>query len=306
MTGGSGLTTMFRMHYENSEAEDFNETIMKLWRYGTTWTGFTATAYDSVNNYIEVSGLTTIAGTWGLGTSISSITVSDINGGSAIAGDSVLYTINVTNPYKVTKNSIVLSDTIDNNLIIKSGTISSSGVLSGATNNGSGSLTGGQIVWPTFSLASGGSASYTFKANTDSAMDVSEAIVNRATINFGSAIEFVSSSITISNYPNIAIDTNIVSDSNPVPGDTLIYTLKFRNTGTSNATTVALTYTIPSNTSFVTNAFAAGKGIEVNGTAVTNTADGDEGSLSGSNVLVNVTTLTPGSYKQVRFKTVIN
>ncbi len=85
-----------------------------------------------------------------------------------------------------------------------------------------------------------------------------------------------------------------------------MYTIKYRNSGTSNATTVVLTYTVPSNTSFVTAAFGAGKGIEVNGVGKTNASDGDEANISGSIITVNFTTQPPGAFKIVKFKAVIN
>jgi uncharacterized repeat protein (TIGR01451 family) len=308
MTGGSGLTSTVRLHYENSEANSLNENIMKLWQYAGSWQNRSSSAVDSTVNYIEMSGLTSsIAGDWGIGSSVSSKTVSDINGGTANAGDSLLYTISITNPYNVTKNSILVTDPLDNNLIVKSGSISNSGGLAGAANNGNGSLVGGTITWPALSLTSGSTTTRTFKVNTDSLMDVSEAVNNTAAIDFGgSNIENVSASITITNIANITIDTNIVSHQSPVPGDTLVFTLKYRNTGTSNATTVNATYTIPGNTSFVTNGYGAATGIQVNGTPKTNAADADEVTVSGSTITIAIPTLVPGAYEIVKFKTIVN
>jgi uncharacterized repeat protein (TIGR01451 family) len=308
LTGGSGLTSTLRLHYENVDANSLNETIMDLWQYSSLWVNRGSTSFDSVNNYIEMSGLTnSIAGDWGIGTNASSKTVSDINGGVANAGDSLLYTISITNPYNVTKSSIVVTDPLDNNLILKSGTISNSGGIAGQSNNGNGSMVGGTITWPSFSLASGASATRTFKTNTDSLMDVSEAVNNTATIDFGSGnTENVSASVTITNIANISIDTNVVSHANPIPGDTLVYTLKYRNTGTSNATTVTTAYTIPSNTTFVVNGYGALSGIEVNGVAKTNASDADEVTVSGSTITITFATLQPGVYKQVKFKTIVN
>ncbi|MFZ4619608.1 MAG: fibronectin type III domain-containing protein [Bacteroidota bacterium] len=308
MTGGSGLTATLRLHYENVDANSLNETIMKLWQFSSTWQNRSSTAFDSVNNYIESSGLTnSIVGNWGIGSNASSKTVSDINGGIANAGDSLLYTITVTNPYNVTKGTIIVTDQLDNNLILKSGTMSNSGGIAGQSNNGNGSMVGGTITWPSFSLASGASASRTFKTNTDSMMDVLEGVANTATIDFGGGnTENVSASVTITNIANIAIDTNVVSIANPIPGDTLVYTLKYRNTGTSNATSVTTTYTIPANTTFNPNGYGALKGTEVNGVAKTNTSDGDEVTVSGSTITITFPVLSPGLYKQVKFKTIVN
>ncbi|MBI2429815.1 MAG: hypothetical protein HYV29_13675 [Ignavibacteriales bacterium] len=308
MSGGSGLTSTLRLHYENSEANELNETIMNLWRYTSSWQNQTATTRDSVNNYIELAGISTVTGDWAIGSSASSKTISDINGAVANAGDSLLVTIDVTNPYKSTKNNILVSDPLDNNFILKTGTIGNSGNISGQSVNANGSMVGGTVQWPTFALVSGASTSRTFKVFPDSLTGVpTELISNTASIDFGGGnVEYVAGSITITNIANITIDTNIVSNQTPIPGDTLIYTLKYSNVGTSNATTVVLTYTIPGNTSFVTNGYGAGTGIEVNGAPKTNAADVDEVSVAGANITVSFTSLTPGSQKQVKFKTVVN
>ncbi len=308
LSGGSGLTSTVRFHYENSEANNLNETILKLWQHSGSWQSVNTTAYDSVNNYIEVSGLTSsIAGNWGIGSSASTKSIIDLNGGSPLAGDSLQYTITITNPYKVTKGSIVVTDPMDDNVIVRSATISDGGSVSGQFNNGNGSMVGGTILWPSFSLVSGASASRTFVAQTDSLMDVLELINNVASIDFGGGVvENVAASVTISNTANIAIDTNIVSNQTPVPGDTLIFTLKYRNTGTSNATSVTASYTIPGNTNFMTDGYGSGMGIQVNSTAKTNAADADEVSVSGSTITIAFPTLSPGAYKEVKFKTIVN
>ncbi|MFA6457497.1 MAG: hypothetical protein WCW40_11805, partial [Bacteroidota bacterium] len=265
VTGGSGLTSTIRLHYENSETNNLNETIMKLWNHSGSWQPYASTSFDDVNNFVEVAGIATpISGDWGIGSSVSSKSVTDMDGNSAIAGDSLLYTITITNPYITVQSTVIVSDTLDNNLILTNGSISNTGAIAGQWNNGNGSLVGGTITWPAFSLASGASTVRTFQVNTDSMMDVSETISNSAAIDFsGTNPETVTASLLITNIAVVSIDTNIVSDQNPIPGDTLIYTLKYRNTGTSNATSVTATYTIPGNTTFVLNGYGAGTGTAV-------------------------------------------
>jgi hypothetical protein len=69
---------------------------------------------------------------------------------------------------------------------------------------------------------------------------------------------------------------------------------------------VTATYTIPGNTTFVLNGYGAGTGTAVNGVAKTNDPDADEVSISGSTITVTFSLLTPGSYTQVNFKTILN
>jgi len=308
ITGGSGLITTLRLHYENSETNNLNETIMKLWNDAGAWIPYASTSFDDVNNYIEVAGIaSSVSGDWGIGSSVSSKAVTDMNGNSAIAGDSLLYTITITNPYITIQNTVIVTDTLDDNLILTNGSISDLGAIAGQTNNGNGSLVGGTITWPAFSLNSGASAVRTFQVNTDSLMDVSETISNSASIDFsGTNPETVTASVLITNMAEVIIDTNVVSDQNPIPGDTLVFTLKYRNIGTSNATSVTATYTIPGNTTFVLNGYGAGTGTTVNGVPMTNDADADEVTISGSTITVTFSQLSPGSYKQLNFKTILN
>jgi uncharacterized repeat protein (TIGR01451 family) len=82
--------------------------------------------------------------------------------------------------------------------------------------------------------------------------------------------------------------------SNPAPGDVIEYTLTITNNGTGTATNLSTTNVIPTNTTFLPNAYAAGKGIMIGGVAQTNVVDGDNGSFVGSTVSASSLTVNGG------------
>ena len=147
-TGGS-FTATLRLHYENSETNSLNESLLKLWTdSSSTWVNEGATSRDSVNNYVELAGVTTF-GTWAIGASASSKAFVDNNGGSTNAGDTLTCTVTAVNPYLITKSTVNVSDALSSNFILVPGTISNSGGISGQTLTGM-NLEGGTITWPSF------------------------------------------------------------------------------------------------------------------------------------------------------------
>ena len=90
-----------------------------------------------------------------------------------------------------------------------------------------------------------------------------------------------------------------VDKSHGKPGDTLTYSMTYKNTGTANATFVTLTDPSPNNTTYVANS------VTINGTAQTDAADGDETTYSGGMLQINIGTVTPGQTGTIIFKVVI-
>lgn len=303
-TGGS-FTATLRLHYENSETNNLDETGLKLWEYtGGAWVNQGATSRDSINNYVEATGVTSFS-QWAIAASASSKGLVDNNGGSAIAGDTLAYTVTVVNPYKSTKPTINVSDALSSRFILVPGTISNGGSISGQVLTGM-NLEGGTITWPAFSLAGGASVTRTFQLRSDSTISPLQSISNTAQIDFGSGkVEYVSASVTLTNLPNITI-TNSVDNTKPIPGDMLTYTLSIKNNGTANATNITLNSAIPNNTTFNANAYGAGKGVQIDGVAKTNASDGDGATVSGGSITVIIATLAPGATTQISFKTAVN
>ncbi len=102
-TGGSGFTFTMRLHYQNSEVVPPNiKSTLKAWQRTSTgpdvWARLGATSIDSVNYWVENTGVTTV-GTW----SLSSTTVPNIvltlaaSAANPVPGDTVTYTISYSN-----------------------------------------------------------------------------------------------------------------------------------------------------------------------------------------------------------------
>jgi Domain of unknown function DUF11 len=304
-TGGS-FTATLRLHYLDAEANGLDETGLKLWEYnGSSWVNMGSTANDSVNNYVEVSGLTSLTYPWALGASASSVTVQDVNGGVTNSGDTLVYTVTARNPYLAAKSGIVISDPLSSDFILNPGTISNGGSISGQTLSG-GNLTGGTVTWAAFSLNGGATATRTFALRADSTINVSQTISNTAQINYGGAnSEYVSVPVNFVNLPNVVI-TNSVDNTTPVPGDTLTFTVTFKNSGTSNATSVVMTNDSPNNATFLANEYGSGKGVLLDGIGETNISDADPVTVSGSTIVVSISTIPPGIIHTVKFKALVN
>ena len=62
---GSGYTATLRLHYLDAALNGNNESTMTLWRYnGSVWTSQGKTANDTINNWVELSGITDITSRW--------------------------------------------------------------------------------------------------------------------------------------------------------------------------------------------------------------------------------------------------
>jgi len=303
-TGGSFAATL-RLHYENSETNDLDELGLKLWRDSAgTWLDRGAATRDSVNNYVELADITAFS-SWAIGASASSKTLVDNNGGSVNAGDTLAYTVTIVNPYKSTKPTIDVSDPLSSKFILVPGTISNGGGIAGQVLTGM-NLEGGTITWPSFSLAGGASVIRTFQLRSDSTISPSQTIANTAQIDYGGGkVEYVSIPVTFTNLPDIAI-TNAVDNTMPVPGDVLTYTLSVRNNGTSNATNITLNTAIPNNTTFNVDGYGVGFGVQVDGVPKTNASGDDEVTYGGGSITVTISTLSPGTTTQIKFKTTVN
>ncbi|MFA6467853.1 MAG: hypothetical protein WCW35_03075 [Bacteroidota bacterium] len=83
------------------------------------------------------------------------------------------------------------------------------------------------------------------------------------------------------------------------PGDTLIYTITYTNTGSGTANSIVITDASPTNTSYIAdslkidNSTNLGTGDGTNFVTLTDAADSDEGTVSSGTITVNVGTVGP-------------
>jgi len=87
--------------------------------------------------------------------------------------------------------------------------------------------------------------------------------------------------------------TKSVDPTTANPGQEILYTVYFRNVGGSAATNLIISDTIPLNTAYVAGSLKIGNAAStyVSATALTDTADGDAGQVSGASVIFTITTV---------------
>lgn len=95
-TGGSGYTATLRLHYLDSELNGNNESTLQLWRNdGSSWTPQGVTNRDTVQNWVEYSGVTqfspwTISGPIGPTAALVSVSGRVITSNGIGIGDAVI------------------------------------------------------------------------------------------------------------------------------------------------------------------------------------------------------------------------
>jgi hypothetical protein len=63
---------------------------------------------------------------------------------------------------------------------------------------------------------------------------------------------------------------------------------------------------LPGNVTFQTGTYGAGNGIQVDGVAKTNAADGDNGSFAAGTVTVTIPSLAPNASSVIKFRVAVN
>lgn len=88
--------------------------------------------------------------------------------------------------------------------------------------------------------------------------------------------------------------------TNQVPGSTVTYTLAATVSGTGSLANLKVTDSIPTGTTYTTGS------LTLDGTALTDAADGDAGTYTGTGIAVTLGTVASGTTRTVTFKVKIN
>ncbi|MFA5833962.1 MAG: hypothetical protein WDA22_10855 [Bacteroidota bacterium] len=218
----------------------------------------------------------------------STKTYVDGNGGFVKPPDTLLYTVKVKNSGSVGATSISLKDTLPTDVTILTGTIS-----------GGGSAAGRVISWPLFNLSASDSATYQYQIRVDSTIVTQTPSINKATID-GNGIRYqVTASFTPVNRPLMTM-SKVANRTTGKPGDTVMYTINYSNTGTANAYVVTVTDAQPDNTTYVPNS------VIINSVAKSDAADADEVELTGITIQLKLGIIQPGVSGTVTLKVRIN
>lgn len=156
-------------------------------------------------------------------------------------GDTITYTLTYGNVGTDTAFTFAIADTIPTNTSYVTGSVTGSGA----------SFNTNRIVVSQSMLATNDTGNVvTFKVVVDSVLNVGTTIIlNTAYVSAANATTVSDSeSVAIIARPNFTTSTKSLTDIDggfAVPADTISYTIKVRNTGSANATSVIVTDTLP-------------------------------------------------------------
>jgi uncharacterized repeat protein (TIGR01451 family) len=218
----------------------------------------------------------------------------------------IRYVLTIRNNGSGTAFSTVVRDTLDTYLKFYNFV---SGQSTGCSVDST-SIPGKYIITCTLGdINSGSTRTRQFRVTVKTPVPDSTTIKNRACITANSPAQPYCAEVdfTISSLPSIDLDkyVNDLADSTSgLPGDTLTFTISYKNTGTDNATTVVVQDANPDFTDYIPNS------VKFKGAAKTDAADADEVTVTNAgggvfNISVTVGTVQPDSSGTVTFKTTI-
>ncbi|MFH0992232.1 MAG: hypothetical protein V1799_19705 [bacterium] len=169
-----------------------------------------------------------------------------VNVTKAPVGTELTYTISYSNaPGVAASTNTIITDTIPGRMTYVAGS---------ATGGGSFLATPsprGRVVWSLGTVNANSNGSVTFKVTIDSGAPNDTVITNTARLTNDEATNLSSfARDTVANIPHLTL-VKSVNVTSVGPADTLIYTLKYTNTGSARAYGVSIKDTIPSSTLFV-------------------------------------------------------
>lgn len=166
-------------------------------------------------------------------------------------GETLSYTLIVTNtsPYPV--NSVIVRDTIPNNSSFVSGSLQ----VNGVTVPGSPAPPTGVAIG---TIVAGGVTTLNFKVLVTSTLPAPNTIINNANVSFSPTIN--SGSVNALAVVTTIVTTSItatkgVSKTSGKVGDTIGYTIVLRNTGNTTANNILFIDTVPKGTTLVAGSF---------------------------------------------------
>lgn len=209
----------------------------------TTLTATSSLTSDQTSQ-VSASASTLVTGSSSGGTPALSLDLSS-DRTSAAPGQSVVYTATVVNTGDATASNVVLSNALPN-----SAYFTYAGCTGGCSN------VAGTLTWPTIAtLAPGASQSvtYTMTVGTNGLPAGVTTITDDAGASGGGGLTATSNAVSVSINGNPVLDASYVAApfTGLAPGDIVTYTLNVTNTGAAAADALAISTTIPSNTTFV-------------------------------------------------------
>lgn len=194
-------------------------------------------------------------------------------------GDTITYTITVTNNGSSTATNVQVSDPPPSGLTIQSSTESQ-----GSYNSGTG-------AWTVGTLANGASATLTVTAR----VDVATPITNTATASADQTDPNSANNQSSVTVPEQNADLELsktVNNPSPSVGENVTYTITLRNNGPVTATNIQVTEQLPTGLTFVSANASTGSSFN-NGTGIWAVSSLSNGAIATLQIVATVNTASP-------------
>ncbi len=174
-----------------------------------------------------------------------------VSGPPVNPGDTLTYTVSVTNNSATTSVQITDPMPVDTSYVASSAT--GGATFDAATN---------RIVWQNGALAAGATASFTYQVIINQAPLQSSTIVNTAALTYGASTvpAQLSAATTVGITPDLSDSTYTANPGLVGQNGTVTYTLNLLNNGTAAANGATVQLSVPSGTTLVANSASASSG----------------------------------------------
>ncbi|MBI4320340.1 MAG: DUF11 domain-containing protein [Chloroflexi bacterium] len=169
---------------------------------------------------------------------------------TATPGDTITYTIRLTNTGNVDATAALVTDIVPGNLTYASNSLTAT--------VGTPSYGVGSVLW-TGPVTVGSSITITYRATLSSPLPNGTVITNTAQVDngLGTITDTSVATTTVASAPRFSDSTKSVSPTSTYPGGVLTYTIVLLNDGTANGN-VTLRDPLPANTSFAASSATSG------------------------------------------------
>jgi uncharacterized repeat protein (TIGR01451 family) len=217
-----------------------------------------------------------------------------VDSATVYAGNVLTYKLIISNSTLIAATNTTVQDAIPAGATYVAGSTRRKGVLL-ADVSGTSPLVAG-LSLGTITVSSPDTVTFEAQVSLNELDNAS--ILNNASATTDKLTNTISSNTvqtTVKGRPVISV-SKVVTPLTPAPGDTLVYTVTYTNTGGANAVNIFFADAIPTTTAYVPNS------VVLNGTSQTDQSDGDAATVSGGMIQVSISSLTPAQTGTIVYK----
>ena len=260
--------------------------------FGVVSKAITLAARSEPTNDGDADNATNLSVDFGFFAEIDLVIAKSDSPDPVIAGNTLTYTVLVTNNGPADATGVVLTDVLPAEVTFVSGTLS---------NGGSVAQNAGTVTGTIGNLANGASVTATIvttvaPGTVGTINNAASVTANENETNSQNNIDIEPTVVT----PNVDLVITKTDNVDPVvPGQTLIYTLNITNNGPSNATGVTVNDTLPPGVTYVSSTPSQGATSENNGVVTANLGNLAVGASASITVNVTIDSATLGTINNV-------